>query len=131
MNWQRNKMDIKRENLLWRTIDLTVICPQVNNGFHLKRKTSVRFYRWGKKKKIAPPWVLQLIYWSQRGISQGLPVCFSLIWFWAAMHERTTNKAIALMRVSIHLFVRDSKQRKQKNGGGQWGQRLTTAKQCK
>lgn len=33
------------------------------------------------------------------------------------------------MRAYIHMFVRDSKQRKQDNEGRHWGQKVTTAEQ--
>lgn len=110
-------MDIKREKSRKEFImkayrsGQTVSCLQINNEFQQIREMSV-----GKQ-------LLNLVYhssssdYANKGISQGLPVWFSPISLWAAMHECTTNKTINQMRAHIHLFVRDSKQRKQDNEG--------------
>lgn len=56
---------------------------------------------------------------AHKEISQGLPVVFSLNCFGAAIHEHTTDKNVNQMRTYLLLFVRDLKQRKQENEGGQ------------
>lgn len=79
-----------------------VICFQVNNGFQQTRAKSVRFCG----KRVAQIWVCYSSYsdYTNKGISQGLPVCFSLISFldsYAWVYYKQNHKP----NESLHPYV--------------------------
>lgn len=133
MKCQKNKMYITRERSRKEFIakdyrpGQTLSCLQINNGFQQIRKTSVRFCG----ETIAQFSVLQLIQWlcKQRDQSRAASLVLTdlSLGSYAWVYYKQNHKPNESLYPSV--FVRDSKQRKQDNGGRHWGQRVTTAEQ--